>query len=148
MAGFSGIAADDRPNKPESSASISRWPHHDSAETPLDTILSSESTYSNSKQDPIRRHNGQMIGVRLRPQMGAILESKIPLSKRQARLNVQWATVFRTSRRPGQQLASRFCRVGLEAIEIALLRVPPRLDGRTTYRIWRRGGDSNPRYKF
>jgi integrase len=62
--------------------------------------------------------------------------------------NVQWATVFRTSRRPGQQLAIRFCRVGLEAIEIALSRVPPRLDGRTTYRIWRRGGDSNPRYKF
>jgi hypothetical protein len=50
-----GIAADDRPNKPESSASISRWPHHDSAETPLDTILSSESTYSNpSKIRPAR----------------------------------------------------------------------------------------------
>jgi len=55
MAGFSGIAADDRPNKPESSASISRWPHHDSAETPLDTILSSESAYSNpSKIRPAR----------------------------------------------------------------------------------------------
>ena len=58
------------------------------------------------------------------------------------------ANGFRTSRRSGQQLASRFFQVVSEAIEIALLRVPPRFDVRTRYRFWRRGGDSNPRYKF
>src|SRR5215831_988240 len=47
---------------------------------------------------------------------------------------------FRTSRRSSQQLASRFFQVVSEAIEIALLRVPPRFDARTRYRIWRRGG--------
>jgi hypothetical protein len=54
-------------------------------------------------------------------------------NERRPHPNAQPLTVFSTSRRRGQELASRFFHVVSEAIEIALVRVPP-------IRIWRRGG--------
>jgi hypothetical protein len=49
-------------------------------------------------------------------------------NERRPHPNAQLATVFRTARRSGQQLASRFFQIVSEAIEIALFRMPPRFD--------------------